>query len=73
MNTEKKKEYDRNYNQRTGYARQNEYNKKNIKQIILKFNIVNDKDVLEKLDDVSNKTDYVRQLIINDINGSVDK
>lgn len=55
------------YDLQTGYARQNEFNKKNIKQIMLKFNKEKDADIIEYLQIVPNVTDYVRNLIREDI------
>lgn len=37
------------------------------KSIHLKYNVLNDADILAKLDAVENKQDYVRQLILKDI------
>ena len=44
------------------------YRKKSCKIVQLRFFKKRDKDVIEKLDSVENKTDYIRQLILNDIN-----
>lgn len=42
------------------------YNEKT-RTFLLKFNIENDKDVILKLESVSNKINYIRQLIKKDI------
>lgn len=47
--------------------RASKWGEKNLKTTILKFHKVNDKEVIDKLDSVDNKTDYVRTLIKNDI------
>lgn len=44
------------------------YLKKNSRTILLRLMKDRDKEVLAKLDSVGNKTDYIRQLILNDIN-----
>lgn len=44
------------------------WRKANTKIISIRFRIVEDKQVLEKLSIVANKTDYVRNLILKDIN-----
>lgn len=41
--------------------------KDQFKSIHLKYNVLNDADILAKLDAVENKQDYVRQLILQDI------
>lgn len=43
------------------------WNAKALKKITLQFNKTNDADVLRKMDSVPNKTDYVRQLVREDI------
>ena len=44
------------------------WRKANTKIISIRFRMVEDKQVLEKLSIVANKTDYVRNLILKDIN-----
>ena len=43
------------------------WQKKSIRQIKLAFNLTNDHDIIARLDNVDNKTDYVRRLIRTDI------
>ena len=43
------------------------WKKANLRQIKFSFNRTGDKDVLDKLDSVENKTEYVRELIRDDI------
>lgn len=45
----------------------NRYDKKHMKQFLLKYHIENDAAIIEKLSSVPNKLDYVRQLILQDI------
>ena len=47
----------------------NKYNKSNTKMIAIRFNLNNENDikVLKKLDEVENKTNYIRELILKDI------
>ena len=47
--------------------RQNAWKKGHNKMISIRYNIETDKDILEMLDSVSNKADYIRQLIKKDI------
>ena len=46
------------------------WKKANLKQVKFSFNKSGDKDVLDKLDSVENKTEYVRELIREDIKRS---
>lgn len=41
--------------------------------LMCRFHNINDKPVLDKLNSVENKTDYVRQLILKDIEASNNK
>ena len=43
------------------------YDKTHMKQYLLKFHIVNDADIIEKLDSLESKQGYIRHLIRNDI------
>ena len=43
------------------------YNKENVKQVVLHFNITTDKDILDYLSSKENKTGYIKQLIRADI------
>lgn len=45
----------------------NKYAKKNVSQICLKYVTKNNKEILEKLNSVPSKADYVRQLILQDL------
>lgn len=45
----------------------NKYVKKNVSQICLKYVTKNNKEILEKLNSVPSKADYVRQLILQDL------
>ena len=46
---------------------QAKYDKENTKQVLFKFNLVNDADIIEKLNAESNKQGYIKQLIRNDM------
>lgn len=48
--------------------RSNEWNRKNLKSVTIQLNKVSDSDVIKKLNSVSNRTDYIRQLIRKDLN-----
>lgn len=43
------------------------YEKKNVSQVCLKYVTKNNKEILEKLNSVPSKADYVRQLILKDL------
>lgn len=43
------------------------YDKEHTKQIMLKFNLETDADILAKLEEVENKQGYIKQLIRQDI------
>ena len=43
------------------------YEKKHISQILLKFHKTYDSAIIEKLDSVPSKNNYVRQLILQDL------
>lgn len=45
----------------------NRYDKAHMKQFLLKFHLVNDADVIEKLSSVPNMQGYIRQLVREDI------
>lgn len=51
---------------RTDYK--NQYQKETATRINLVFRNGNDSEVIEKIKSVPNKTDYIRQLVLNDIN-----
>lgn len=53
------------YENKLKYNKQ--YQKENMKRFILTFHNVNDKEVIEKLNSVKNRADYIRQLILADI------
>lgn len=46
------------------------YNKDHCRQYNLKYNLSTDAAIIEKLDTVSSKQDYIRQLILKDIKES---
>ena len=43
------------------------YEKANIRQILLKFHKTHEAEIIEKLDSVPSKNNYVRQLILKDL------
>ena len=65
-----KREYNREYSKRTNYAAQKK-NKTKKKSVYLLFDLINDGDILYKLECVENKTDYIRQLIRNDLKNNM--
>lgn len=46
---------------------QMKYDKKNTRQIMFKFNLTTDADILKKLDSVENRQGYVKELIRRDL------
>ena len=65
-----KREVQRDYEKRTGYAAVKKYQASNIQQMTLKFNKNTDQDILEKLNTVPSKQGYVKKLIRKDISKS---
>lgn len=45
----------------------NKYEKAHIRQILLKFHKTYDAEIIEKLDSLDSKNNYVRQLILQDL------
>lgn len=45
----------------------NKYNKKNVSQVNLKYITKNNHEILDKLNSVPSKADYVRKLILADL------
>ena len=43
------------------------YQKANMKSFQIRFHNTHDRDVINKLQSVENKTDYIRQLILSDL------
>ena len=64
----KKNARQREYAKRTGYTASSKSSKKNSKQFLLKYAKSTDAEVIEKLESVPNRNDYIRQLILNDLN-----
>lgn len=64
--SDSKLNYQRGYDKQTGYAAQSKYMKERVVRVCLSFG---DKDaaIVEKLNSVENKTDYIRRLILSDI------
>ena len=62
-----KAEIQRDYEKRSGYKDQQKYAAKHTKQIALVLNITTDADILQRLDEVSNKQGYIKELIRADI------
>ena len=50
-----------------GQTARERWRKANTKIVNIRFNIDSDSEVLDKLDSVDNKADYIRQLILKDI------
>ncbi len=48
---------------------QYKYDKENTRQVVLKLNLKNDADILNKLDAADNRQGYIKQLIRDDIRG----
>lgn len=51
-------------------SQRNVWKKTNTRCINVRYNLINDKEILDKLDSVDNKADYIRKLILNDINSN---
>ncbi len=48
-------------------TRINHWHQANTRCISVRYNLINDIEILNKLDSVPNKADYIRKLILNDI------
>lgn len=46
---------------------QERYKKKNIKQLKFELNLKTDEDIIQKLENIPNKTGYIKKLIREDI------
>ena len=47
------------------------YDATHTRQVVLKLNLSTDSDILEKLDQVSNRQGYIKELIRNDISNTI--
>lgn len=63
----RKNAYQREYSKRTGYAAQRKSAKTNMKMFAFRFSYSTDGDLIDYLDRVENKTDYLRNLIRADM------
>ena len=68
METKKRKYY---YTENSN-KRSQRWQAENMTQIAIRYNNINDADILEKLNEVPNKADYIRQLIRADIKRTKD-
>ena len=62
-----KSEIQKEYEKRTGYAAQRKYAEKNLQQYKFSLNKKTDSDIIEKLENVTNKTGYFKKLIREDM------
>ena len=60
-------EAQRKYGQKTKYAAQARYNREETKNFSMRFSKKDDYIVIAKLESVANRTDYIRNLILQDI------
>lgn len=65
--SDKKLEYQREYNKRTNYASQNKYHKERGKVVSIRLFTPQDDDILEFLDAQPNKAGYFRELVRADM------
>lgn len=63
-----KKEIQRAYENRTGYAAQAKYEKEKTTTVLIRLHIINDADIIERLINAESKNGYIKQLIRSDIN-----
>jgi hypothetical protein len=67
---QKKKEYNKAYGERTGHASKKKYqetHKDDYKKMLLCYHREKDRAIVQKLEAQTNKSDYIRQLILADI------
>ena len=57
----------REYAKRTGWATTNRAHNENTKMIGIRMSLQNDKDILDFLDQLDNKSGYVKELIRSDM------
>lgn len=62
-----KREIQKDYEQRTGYAAQQKYNAKNLKRFNIALNYKTDADIIEHLEKQKNKNSYIKELIKSDM------
>ncbi len=63
-NAQKKRKY---YYTENSNKRSQRWQAQNMTQVAIRYNNINDADILEKLNEVPNKADYIRQLIRADL------
>jgi hypothetical protein len=63
----RKKEYNQEYNKKTGYAAQSKYHKEHAKQIIFKLFSPQDDEMIAWIDEQPNKSGYIKDLIRADM------
>lgn len=62
-----KREIQKDYEKRTGYAAQARYKAKNVKAFRFECIKTTEKDIIDKLESVPNKSGYIKSLIRADI------
>lgn len=62
-----KREYNKEYNKKTGYAAQNKYLRERSKQIIFRLFSPQEDDIADWLDKQPNKSGYIKDLIREDM------
>lgn len=63
-----KREHQKNYEKKTGYAAQAKYTKENTRQYIIRVMKNTELDIIEWLDRQVNKSGYIKSLIRADMN-----
>ena len=58
-----KKEIQKDYEKRTGYAAQKKYNTENIKRISLNLHREHDQDIIAILDGIEDKQNFIKESI----------
>ena len=58
-----KAEIQKDYEKRTNYAAQKKYNTEKVKRIALNLNRETDIDIIQKLDNIPKKQDYIKESI----------
>lgn len=62
-----KREIQKDYEKRTGYAAQHKYNKESTKSIMIRLMKNTEMDIIKRLDEQENKSGYIKRLIREDI------
>ena len=64
---ERKNARQREYNKKTGYAAQNKYHRDKMKAYTIRMMLDSDSDIINHIEKIQNKSEYIKSLIRADI------